>query len=112
MVEELLQLLVDKVDAELFEGVELEDLEAGNVEDADVVDLLHGGVEEGGVAHVHQVAEHAPEDVLDDGAHAHGARVHVLGLVHPLRANLNQHACHIRYFLYIRICFTSFFLFI
>ena len=39
MVEELLQLLVDKVDHELLEGVELEDLEAGNVEHADEVDL-------------------------------------------------------------------------
>ena len=90
MIEELLQLLIHKVDAELLEGVELEDLEAGNVEHADIVDLLHGGVEEGGVAHVHEVAEHAPEDVLDDGAHAHRARVHVLGLVHPLRTNLHR----------------------
>jgi len=88
MVEELLKLFVHKVDAKLLEGVELEDLEAGNVKDTDVVDLFHSWVEEGGVAHVHQVAEHAPEDVLDDGAHAHRARVHVLGFVHPFRTNL------------------------
>ena len=39
VVEELLQLLVDKVDHQLLEGVELEDLEAGDVEHADEVDL-------------------------------------------------------------------------
>ncbi len=39
--------------------------------DSQVLGALNGGgaknVEEGGVAHVHEVAEHAPEDVLDDG---------------------------------------------
>ena len=39
VVEELLQLLVAEVDADLLEGVELEDLEAGDVEHADEVDL-------------------------------------------------------------------------
>ena len=39
LVKELLQLFVDKVDADLLEGVELEDLEAGDVEHADEVDL-------------------------------------------------------------------------
>ena len=88
VIEELLQLLVGVVDAELLKAVQLEDLEAGNVEHTDVVDLLHGGVDEGGVAHVHQVAEQAAEDVLDDGARAHSDGVHVLGLVHPLCTNL------------------------
>ena len=39
MVEELLQLLVDKVDGDLLEAVVLEDLEAGNVEYADEINL-------------------------------------------------------------------------
>ena len=39
VVEELLQLLVTEVDADLLEGVELEDLEAGDVEHADEVHL-------------------------------------------------------------------------
>ena len=39
VVEELLQLLVAEVDADLLEGVELEDLEAGDVQHADEVDL-------------------------------------------------------------------------
>ena len=39
MVEELLELFVTEVDTDLFEGVELKNLKAGNVEDADEVDL-------------------------------------------------------------------------
>ena len=46
VVEELLQLLVDKVDGDLFEAVVLEDLEAGDVEHSTEVGLLHGGVYE------------------------------------------------------------------
>merc|ERR1719367_1423150 len=44
VVEELLQLLVHKVDGDLLEAVVLEDLEAGNVEHSAEVGLLHGGV--------------------------------------------------------------------
>ena len=44
LVEELLQLFVDKVDADLLEGVELEDLESSDVEDADERHLLHGWI--------------------------------------------------------------------
>ena len=39
MVEELLELFVTEVDTDLFEGVEFEDLKAGDVEDSDEVDL-------------------------------------------------------------------------
>ena len=53
LVEELLQLLVDVVDANLLEAVVVEDLEAGNVEDTNVGDLLHGGVAQGLVTLVH-----------------------------------------------------------
>merc|ERR1719385_144785 len=63
LVEELLQLLVDVVDADLLEAVVVEDLEAGNVEDTDVGDLLHGGVAKGLVTDVHN----NPEGTLVDG---------------------------------------------
>ena len=49
LVEELLQLFVDKVDADLLEGVELEDLESCDVEDADERHLLHGWILIGGI---------------------------------------------------------------
>ena len=44
LVEELLELLVDVVDADLLEAVVVKDLKAGDVKDANVGDLLHGGV--------------------------------------------------------------------
>ena len=47
MVEELLKLLIDKVDANLFECVEFEDFESGDVEHANEGDLLHCGVDPG-----------------------------------------------------------------
>ena len=53
LVEELLELLVDVVDADLFKSIVVEDLEAGDVEHADVGDLLHGGVTQGLVTLVH-----------------------------------------------------------
>ena len=39
MVEELLEFFVTEVDADLLKRVEFEDLKAGDVEDADEVDL-------------------------------------------------------------------------
>ena len=53
LVEELLELLVDVVDADLLEAVVVKDLKAGNVEDTDVGDLLHGGVAQGLVTLLH-----------------------------------------------------------
>ena len=47
MVEELLKLLIDKVDADLFERVEFENFESSNVQHADEGDLLHCGVDPG-----------------------------------------------------------------
>ena len=53
VVEELLQLLVNKVDGDLFKAIVVEDLEPGDVEDTNVGDLLHGGVAQGLVTLVH-----------------------------------------------------------
>ena len=39
MVEELLELFVTEVDADLLEGIELKNLKTGDVKDADEVDL-------------------------------------------------------------------------
>ena len=44
LVEELLELLIDVVNADLFKAVVVKDLKAGDVEDTDVGDLLHGWV--------------------------------------------------------------------
>ena len=44
VVEELLKLLVDKVDGDLLEAVVLEDLKASNVKHSTEVGLLHCGI--------------------------------------------------------------------
>lgn len=49
MVEELLELLVGVIDAELLEAVDVKDLESGNVEDADEGGALALGAVEGAV---------------------------------------------------------------
>ena len=49
---------------------------------------LHEGV----VAHVNNVTEEAPVNVLDDRAGADFARVGVLGFANPLRSDLD-HCC-------------------
>merc|ERR1719150_2567060 len=44
LVEELLELLVDIVDTDLLEAVVVEDLEPSNIQDTNVLHLLHGGI--------------------------------------------------------------------
>ena len=44
VVEELLELLIDKVDGDLLEAIVLKDLKAGNVKHSTEVGLLHGWV--------------------------------------------------------------------
>ena len=44
VVEELLELLVDKVDGDLLKAVVFKDLEPGDVEDGAEVRFLQGGV--------------------------------------------------------------------
>merc|ERR1719295_395249 len=88
LVEELLQLLVDVVDADLLETVVVEDLKAGNVEDTNVGDLLHGWVAEGLVT----LVDDDPEGTLVDGTGDAGDGVGSVGaggaLLHPLGSDL------------------------
>ena len=65
--EDLLQLLVDKVDAELLEPVLLEDLEAVDVEDADAEHLLLRLVLHRLVHPHHQVVKQPDGDDGDEG---------------------------------------------
>ena len=46
VVEELLKLLVDKVDGDLLEAVVLEDLKTSNIEHSTEVGLLQGRIDE------------------------------------------------------------------
>ena len=57
LIEELLKLLVDVVDADLFEAVVVKDLKAGDIKNTDVSDLLHCGVNQSFVTFVHNNPE-------------------------------------------------------
>ena len=69
LVEKLLQLLIDIVDADLFEAVVIKDLEAGDIEDADVGDLLHRWIAQGLVTLVHNDPEGSLIDGTSDASH-------------------------------------------
>merc|ERR1719347_1609977 len=70
-VEELLQLLVDVVDTDLLEAVVVEDLEASDIQDTNVLDLLHAWVNESLIT----LLDHNPEGSLIDGTSDTGHRV-------------------------------------
>ena len=88
MVEELLQLLVDKVDGELLEPVEGEDLKASDVEDGAEVDFLHARVDQSLIAFLNQPKEGSVIDRSSDPTHSVCCLVHILTFGHPLSANL------------------------
>ena len=88
MVEELLQLLVDKVDGELLEPVVREDLKASDVEDGAEVDFLHARVDQSFIAFLNQPKESSVIDRSSNPAHSVCCLVHVLTFGHPLCANL------------------------
>ena len=73
LVEELLQLLIDVVDADLFKAVVIEDLKSGNVKDPNVGDLLHGWVAQGLVTLVHNDPKGALVDGASDASHGVGS---------------------------------------
>ena len=62
--EDLLQFLVDEVDAELLEAILLEDFEAVDVEDADAQHLLLGVVLHRLVHPRHQVVEEPGQQIM------------------------------------------------
>ena len=88
LVEELLQLLIDVVDTDLFKAVVVEDLKSGNVKDTDVGDLLHGWVAQGLVTLVHNDPKGALVDGTSDASNGVGSSGTCRSLVHPFRANL------------------------
>ena len=81
-------LFIDKVDAKLFKCIEFENFKTSNIQDTNEVDFLHGGVNQGVIAHVNEVSEQTTKDVLDDGRDSNSDSSQVLGLVDPLSADL------------------------
>ena len=88
VVEELLQLLVRVVDAELLERVELEDLESGYVQYADEGRALPLTPVQRLVYALHDPLEHALVDGLGYGLHGELDLLLVLRLGHEIAAHL------------------------
>ena len=88
VVEELLQLLVDKVDRKLLKPVEGEDLKAGYVKDGTEVDFLHAGIFQRLITFLDQPKEGSVVYCSGNSSNGIGRLVHVLTLRHPLCANL------------------------
>merc|ERR1712001_426094 len=89
VVEELLKLLVDKVDGDLLEAVVLKDLETSDVEHSTEVGLLHGGVNKGVVTLDDQPLEDAVEDGPGNTSGGTGGLFTGLTLGHPLSSDLD-----------------------
>merc|ERR1719431_235513 len=66
LIEELLELLVDVVDANLLEAVVVKDLEPGNIEDTNIGDLLHGWITKGFITLINYKAEGALIDATSN----------------------------------------------
>merc|ERR1719357_2136147 len=89
VVEELLELLVDKVDGDLFKAVVFKDLKASNVKHSAEVGFLQCGINKGVIALFDQPPEHAIVDGPGDASHGVGSLLASLALDHPLGANLD-----------------------
>merc|ERR1719210_3023867 len=89
VVEELLELLIDKVDGDLLEAVVLEDLEAGDVEDSTEVGFLQAGIDEGVVALLNQPLEETVKDGPGNATDGSSGLIAGLTLGHPLGADLD-----------------------
>merc|ERR1719398_513897 len=89
VVEELLKLLVDKVDGDLLEAVVLKDFKTSDVKHSTEVGLLHGGVNEGVVTLDDQPLEDAIKDGTGDTSGGAGGLVTGLTLGHPLSSDLD-----------------------
>merc|ERR1711994_873420 len=89
VVEELLQLLVDKVDGDLLEAVVLENLETSDIEHSAEVRLLEGGVNEGVVTLDDEPLEETVEDSSGDTTDSSSGLLAGLALSHPLGTDLD-----------------------
>merc|ERR1719398_259169 len=89
VVEELLKLLVDKVDGDLLKAVVLKDFKTSDVKHSTEVGLLHGGVNEGVVTLDDQPLEDAIKDGTGDTSGGAGGLVTGLTLGHPLSSDLD-----------------------
>merc|ERR1711963_522390 len=89
VVEELLELLVDKVNGDLLEAVVLEDLETGNIEHSAEVGLLERSINEGVITLDNQPLEETIKDSSGNTSSGTSGLLNSLTLGHPLSSDLD-----------------------
>merc|ERR1719367_845938 len=90
VVEELLELLVDKVDGNLFESIVLEDLETSNIQDSAEVSLLECSINEGVVTLDNKPLEETVKDGSGNTSSGTSGLLNSLTLGDPLGSDLDS----------------------
>merc|ERR1712172_66929 len=88
VVEELLELLIGKVDADLFKAIIVKDLKASNIQATNVLDLFHGWVKKGLITFVHDEGKDTFIDRTANTANRGGGTITSLTLGYPFSTNL------------------------
>merc|ERR1712012_542739 len=89
VVEELLELLIDKVDGNLLKAIVLEDLETSNIQDSAEVGFLQSRINESGVTFLNQPLEETVKDSSGNTSHSVGGLLTSLTLGHPFSSDLD-----------------------
>jgi hypothetical protein len=89
VIEELLELFIDKVDGDLFKAIVLKDFKTSNIEDSAEVGFLHGGVNKCFVTLDDEPLEETIEGGPGNTTNTAGSLVASLTLGNPFSTNLD-----------------------
>merc|ERR1719323_705788 len=89
VVEELLELLIDKVDGNLLKAIVLKDLETSNIQDSAEVGFLQSWVNESVITLDDEPLEQTVKDGSGNTSHSIGGLLTSLTLGHPLGSDLD-----------------------
>jgi hypothetical protein len=89
MIEELLELLVDKVDRDLFKSIVLKDLKPSNVQDSAEVGLLHSWINKCIITLFNQPLEQAVKACSGNTTSSVGCLLAGLAFGYPFSTNLD-----------------------
>jgi len=89
VIEELLELLIDKVDGDLFKAIVLKNLKASNVKHSTEVGLLQASINKGFITFFNQPLEHAVKDGSCNTSNSIGSLFTSLTLSDPFSTNLD-----------------------
>ena len=88
LVEELLKLFIAEVDTDLFKAIVVKDLKTSNVKTTNVVNLLHGGINDGLITFVNNETEDKLVDLTANTWNWTGSTSARQTLGNPLSTNL------------------------